>query len=76
MTRLICMDAPEDMDVDRLYMYAPNNWSANPLVAMQFHVDGAARAVGDLCGCHEGDYIWDAEKETIVYRWGEVVEVK
>lgn len=73
MTRVICTEAPEDMSPrpERLYMYAPNCWSANPLVAMHFHVEGAARAVGDLCGCHEGDYIWDADTETVLYRWGE-----
>lgn len=72
MTRVICTEVPEDMSPrpERLYMYAPNCWSANALVAMQFHVEGAARAVGDLCNCHEGDYIWDADTETVMYRWG------
>ena len=74
--RMICMDAPEDMVDDngrkpeRLYMYAPNCWSANPCVAIHFHVDGAARGFGDMCGCHEGDYIWDAFEEKVVYEWG------
>lgn len=74
MTRLICMDAPEDMNPkpERLYMYAPNCWSANPFIAIQFHVEGAARDFGDLCHCHEGDYIWDADTEETIFRWGVV----
>lgn len=71
MTRVICMDNPEgDIKGPRLYMYSPNCWCANPFVAMQFHAEGAARQFGDMCGCHEGDYIWDADKEEVVYRWG------
>lgn len=71
MTRVICMDNPEsDIKGPRLYMYSPNCWCANPFVAIQFHAEGAARQFGDMCHCHEGDYIWDADKEKVVYRWG------
>lgn len=72
MTRLICTEIDDfhDLHGQRLYMYAPNNWSANPFVAIQFHVEGAARQFGDMCRCHEGDYIWDADSEKVVFRWG------
>ena len=76
MTRVICTEVTDDMAEgmnprpERLYMYAPNCWSANALVAMQFHVEGAAREVAEMCGCHEGDYIWDADTETVIYRFG------
>lgn len=69
MTRVICTTNYDSPDV-RLYMYAPDCFSANPFCAIQFHVEGAARAFGDLCNCHEGDYIWDCDTEKVLYSWG------